>query len=139
LIQAVDLLEVRTPGRGFTDLSARLQDWVAGQGIRTGLLTLWCRHTSASLVVQENASPDVRRDLETAFARLAPETLTWRHDDEGPDDMPAHVRTALTGVSLSVPVMESRLALGTWQAVYLWEHRQSAHRRTLALHLLGES
>ena len=104
-----------------------------------GLFTLFCRHTSASLLIQENAAPDARRDLERYFARIAPEDpLAYAHDEEGPDDMPAHLRAALTQVQLSIPLSGGRLALGRWQGIYLFEHRRSPHRRTLALHLIGE-
>jgi secondary thiamine-phosphate synthase enzyme len=102
------------------------------------LLTLFCRHTSASLLIHENAAPAARRDTEEFFARLAPEGAGYEHDDEGPDDMPAHLRTALTATQLSIPVIRGRLALGTWQGVYLFEHRRGAHRREIALHLVGE-
>ena len=109
------------------------------QGIAEGLLTLFCRHTSASLLIQENAAREVRSDLEAYFARIAPEDPTaYAHDDEGPDDMPAHLRTALTQVQLSIPVTGGRLALGTWQGIYLFEHRRRPHRRTVMLHLIGE-
>ena len=103
----------------------------------TGLLTLFCRHTSASLVIQENADPDVRRDLEDWVASIAPESASYRHQDEGPDDMPAHLRSVLTGVQLSIPLIGGRPALGTWQGIYLFEHRRRPHRREVALHLLG--
>lgn len=103
----------------------------------TGLLTLFCRHTSASLVIQENADPDVRADLQDWVAQVAPESRNWRHQDEGPDDLPAHLRSALTGVQLSIPLIGRRLALGTWQGIYLFEHRKRPHRREVALHLLG--
>jgi secondary thiamine-phosphate synthase enzyme len=107
--------------------------------VETGLATLFCRHTSASLVIQENASPEVRSDLDAAFARLVPETPgLYRHDEEGPDDMPAHIRSALTGVSLSIPVIGGRLALGTWQGIFLFEHRRRPHRREVAAHVMGE-
>ena len=113
--------------------------WVARTGIREGLLTVFCRHTSASVLIQENAAPAVRDDLEAFFDQLAPEDPgRYRHDDEGPDDMPAHIKTALTGVSLAIPLIEGRLALGTWQGVYLFEHRRAPHARQLALHLIGE-
>ena len=112
---------------------------MAGSGIDDGLLTLFLRHTSASLLIQENADPDVRADLERFFSRLVPDgDPLFRHRDEGPDDMPAHVRAVLTAVQLSVPVSRGRPVLGTWQGVYLWEHRQRPHRREVALHLLGE-
>jgi secondary thiamine-phosphate synthase enzyme len=106
--------------------------------MQMGLLTIFCRHTSASLVIQENADPDVRRDLEDYIAALAPESPAYRHQDEGPDDMPAHLRAALTGVQLTVPLTAGRLALGTWQGIYLFEHRTRPHRREVVLHLLGD-
>ena len=108
------------------------------QGIARGLLTVFCRHTSASLIIQENAASAVRRDLEAYFERIAPENAGYEHDDEGPDDMPAHIRTALTGVQLSIPVSDGRLGLGAWQGVYLFEHRRAPHRREVVLHLIGE-
>ena len=114
-------------------------DWIHGTGIREGLLTLHVRHTSASLVIQENADPEVRRDLERFFTRLVPPgDPLFRHTSEGPDDMPAHVRTALTSTSLSIPVTGGRAALGTWQGIYLYEHRDAPHRRRVAAHLFGE-
>jgi secondary thiamine-phosphate synthase enzyme len=112
--------------------------WLAAQDIATGLLTVFCRHTSASLLLNENAAPAVRRDLERYFARIAPESHDYEHDDEGPDDMPAHLKTALTNVSLSIPVTDARMTLGTWQGVYLFEHRTAPHRRHVVLHLIGE-
>jgi secondary thiamine-phosphate synthase enzyme len=137
--QVLRRLTVDTPGRGFTDLTHDLRAFVVGEGVTTGLLTVFCRHTSASLLVQENASPDVRADLLAFFDRIAPETAgLWRHADEGPDDMPAHVKAALTQSSLAVPVEAGRPVLGTWQAVWLVEHRRSPHRRELVLHLTGE-
>jgi secondary thiamine-phosphate synthase enzyme len=112
---------------------------VSEQGLRTGLLTIFCRHTSCSLLIQENAAPAARRDLEAFFRRIAPEDPSiYTHNDEGPDDMPAHVRAAVTQVQLSIPLINRELALGTWQGIYLFEHRRAPHRRTLALHLLGE-
>ena len=119
------------------DVTDRVAAWVDAQGIAQGLLTIFCRHTSASLLVQENAAPAVRRDMQRYFARLAPEGDGYEHDDEGPDDMPAHLRTALTGVQLSIPLDGGRLMLGTWQGIYLFEHRRRPHRHELALHLLG--
>jgi secondary thiamine-phosphate synthase enzyme len=137
--QAQHTLTVRTPGSGLVDITGEVAGWLRDQRITTGLLTLFCRHTSASLLIQENAAPEVRTDLEAFFERVAPEASgLYAHEDEGPDDMPAHLRTALTQVQLSVPVTEGRLALGTWQAVYLFEHRRSPHRREVVLHLLGE-
>ena len=120
------------------EITGEVRAWLESQGVTTGLLTLFCRHTSASLLIQENAAPAVRSDLEKYFAAIAPEDPTrYDHDDEGPDDMPAHLRTALTGVQLSIPVSAGRMALGTWQGIYLFEHRHSRHRRSLALHLIG--
>jgi secondary thiamine-phosphate synthase enzyme len=137
--QALHTLPVETPGAGLVEITAPIRRWVAGQGIGTGLLTLWCRHTSASLLVQENASPDARADLEAFFRRIAPEARgLYRHDDEGPDDMPAHLRAALTQTQLSVPVADGRPVLGTWQGIHLFEHRAAPHRREVVLHLIGE-
>nr|WP_264185859.1 secondary thiamine-phosphate synthase enzyme YjbQ [Roseicella aerolata] len=134
-------IQVATRGRGLVELTDQILRWVAAQGIGTGLLTVWCRHTSASLLVQENASPDVRADLEDFLRRLVPDGGggRYRHDDEGPDDMPAHIRAALTQTQLSIPVAEGRPLLGTWQGIYLYEHRTSPHRRELVLHLMGEA
>ena len=136
--QAAHTLTIRTPGEGLHEITREVTAWAAGQGMTTGLLTVFCRHTSASLLIQENADPDVRRDLEDYFARLAPESRDYRHQDEGPDDMPAHLRTALTAVQLSIPLVGGRLALGTWQGLYLFEHRSRPHRREVVLHLLGD-
>ena len=136
--QAVRTLEVRTERPGLREITREVAAWVAEQGMRTGLLTLFCRHTSASLLIQENADPDVARDLEDWAAKIAPESRDYRHQDEGPDDMPAHLRAALTGVSLQVPLVDGRLALGTWQGIYLFEHRARPHRREVVLHLIGE-
>jgi secondary thiamine-phosphate synthase enzyme len=136
--QASRILSVQTPGPGLHEITREVAAWVAGQGMEEGLLTLFCRHTSASLVIQENADPDVRRDLEDWVAQVAPESPAYRHQDEGPDDMPAHLRAALTGVQLSIPLIGGRLALGTWQGIYLFEHRARPHRREVALHLLGD-
>lgn len=136
--QATTMLEVATPGTGLVEITDALTRWVAEQRMDDGLLTLFCRHTSASLLIQENAAPEVKDDLVAFFARIAPEDGRYLHDDEGPDDMPAHIRAALTQVQLSVPLIGGRLALGIWQGVYLFEHRRRPHRRTVALHLLGE-
>jgi secondary thiamine-phosphate synthase enzyme len=136
--QAAHTLVVETPGQGLHEITREVTGWVTDQGLRTGLRTLFCRHTSASLLIQENADPDVRRDLEDYVAAVAPESSRYRHQDEGPDDMPAHLRAALTGVSLSIPLAEGRLALGTWQGIYLFEHRRRPHRREVALHLMGD-
>ena len=138
LRQASTTFDVETRGRGLVDFTRPVAAWVAHSGFETGLLTLFVRHTSASLLVQENADPDVRGDLDRFFARLVPDGDTlFRHQDEGPDDMPAHIRTALTAVSLTIPLAGGRLALGTWQGIYVWEHRLRAHRREVAAHLLG--
>jgi len=137
--QATGTIEIETPRQGLLDITAEVTRWVAAQAMSEGLLTLFCRHTSASLLIQENAAPAARADLEAYFARLAPEDPdAYAHDDEGPDDMPAHLRAALTQVQLSIPLIGGGLALGTWQGIYLFEHRRRPHRRTLALHLLGD-
>ena len=133
------MLAIETRRQGLVEITREIAGWVARQDMSTGLLTIFCRHTSASLLIQENAAPEVRSDLETYFAQIAPEDPTaYAHDDEGPDDMPAHLRTALTQVQLSIPLVDRRLALGTWQGIYLFEHRRRPHRRELALHLIGE-
>ena len=138
--QRLHSLTAATRGRGLVDVTGEVLGWVAEQGVATGLLTAWCRHTSASLLVQENASPDVRADLEDFFRRLVPDDGggRYRHEDEGPDDMPAHIRAALTQTQLSVPVQGGRPVLGTWQGIYLYEHRARPHRREIVLHLIGE-
>ncbi|HEX4506607.1 MAG TPA: secondary thiamine-phosphate synthase enzyme YjbQ [Alphaproteobacteria bacterium] len=136
--QATRTIAFTTGGRGFTDITTHAVGFVREQGIETGLLTVFCRHTSASLLIQENADPDVLRDLETFFRKLAPEGDHYRHADEGPDDMPGHIRSALTQPSLSIPVVNGRPALGTWQAIYLYEHRARPHRREIVLHVIGQ-
>jgi secondary thiamine-phosphate synthase enzyme len=137
--QANHTMLIRTSGRGLVDITSEVRAWIAGQSIRSGLATLFCTHTSASLLIQENAAAEVRQDLEAFFARLAPEDPNlYAHDDEGPDDMPAHLRTALTQVQLSIPVVDGRLVLGTWQAIYLFEHRRRPHERKVVLHVIGE-
>jgi secondary thiamine-phosphate synthase enzyme len=137
--QASHTLTLNTHGRGLIEFTAEVRRFVVDTGIREGLLTVFCRHTSASLVIQENADPDVRADLDAFFARLAPDgDSRYRHDTEGPDDMPAHIRAALTQTSIAIPVGQGKLALGTWQGLYLWEHRTSAHQREVLLHLIGE-
>jgi secondary thiamine-phosphate synthase enzyme len=136
--QAMHRLTVGTNGQGLVDITEAVCRWVATQPIAVGLLTLWCRHTSASLLVQENADPDVRADLEAFFNRLVPEKASYRHEDEGPDDMPAHIKAALTQTQLAVPVDGGRPVLGTWQGIYLFEHRTAPHRREIVLHLIGE-
>jgi secondary thiamine-phosphate synthase enzyme len=137
LRQASTLIEVRTPGRALVEITRDVTHWVAAQGMTEGLLTVFCRHSSASLAIQENAAPAVKRDLLDWLDRVAPEDAPYAHDDEGPDDMPAHIKAMLTGVQLSVPLIGGRLALGTWQGLYVVEHRRRAHRREIALHLLG--
>jgi secondary thiamine-phosphate synthase enzyme len=129
-------LTVQTPGRGFTDLTAEAAEFVKDAGAKEGAVTLFIRHTSASLTIQENADPTVLFDLTTALDRLAPEDAGWRHDTEGPD-MPAHVKTMLTATSLHIPVLKGELALGTWQAIYLIEHRRRPHRREIVLQFVG--
>src|SRR6202158_2764408 len=131
------LLTVQTSGRGFVDLTAEIAKFVKEAGAREGAVTLFIRHTSASLTIQENADPSVLDDLTTALDRLAPEDAGWRHDTEGPDDMPAHVKTMLTASSLHIPVLRGELALGTWQAIYLIEHRARPHRREIVLQFAG--
>ena len=137
--QFTDTLRISTPGRGLVEITRDVVDWLRPHQVRTGLLTLFCRHTSAGLLIQENAARDVRADLETFFERIAPEEAgRYRHADEGADDMPAHIRTALTGVQFAIPIIAGRLALGTWQGIYLFEHRRTPHRREIAMHLIGE-
>lgn len=139
LRQAVNEMRIRTAGRGFYEITEEVASWISQENFETGLLTLHVRHTSASLLIQENADPDVRRDLESFFSRLVPDgDQMFVHTAEGDDDMPAHVRSALTAVSLSVPVTKGRLALGTWQGLYLWEHRHAPHQRSVTLHCVGE-
>lgn len=136
--QATHILHFDTHGQGLAEITPDVVGWVTDQGFDEGLLTLFCRHTSASLLIQENAAPEVRTDLEDWIARLAPEDTGYAHDDEGPDDMPAHLRATLTGIHLSIPLIAGGLALGTWQGIYLFEHRRRPHRRQVALHLIGE-
>ena len=139
LRQASTTFTVESRGRGLVEFTPAVGAWLAQASFETGLLTLFVRHTSASLLIQENADPDVRGDLDRFFARLVPDgDPLFRHVDEGPDDMPSHVRSALTNVQLSIPVASGRLVLGTWQGIYLWEHRHKPHRREVAAHLLGE-
>jgi secondary thiamine-phosphate synthase enzyme len=136
--QASTILKIPTARHGLLEITRAVVAWTNDQGMDTGLLTLFCRHTSASLLIQENAAPEVRTDIEAYFARIAPEDAhAYAHDDEGLDDMPAHLRTALTTVQLSVPLLAGQLALGTWQGIYLFEHRRRPHRRSIVLHLLG--
>jgi len=139
MTQATHRIHVATSGKGLYDFTRQIVAWVATKKARTGLLTVFCQHTSASLVIQENADPDVVADLKDYFERLVPEdTGLYRHTAEGPDDMTSHIRTALTQTQLSIPVVDGELALGTWQGVYLFEHRTRPHRRSIVLHLLME-
>jgi secondary thiamine-phosphate synthase enzyme len=133
------LLTVQTSGRGFLDLTADVAQFVSEAGAVEGQVMVFIRHTSASLTIQENADPTVLKDLTAALDRLAPENAGWSHDTEGPDDMPAHVKTMLTATSLQIPVMKSRLMLGTWQAIYLIEHRRRAHRREVVVQFVGKT
>jgi len=133
------LLTVATPGRGFVDLTAGVAEFVQEANAVEGQLTLFIRHTSASLTIQENADPTVLRDLTAALDRLAPEDFGWSHDTEGPDDMPAHVKTMLSATSLQVPVMKAKLMLGTWQAIYLIEHRRCPHAREVVIQFIGKT
>jgi secondary thiamine-phosphate synthase enzyme len=137
--QSSTTLEIRSSGRGLFEFTAELRAFVRASGIRDGLLTVFCRHTSASLLIQENADPDVRHDLDAFFSRLSPDGQPgWRHNNEGPDDMSGHIRSALTQTSLGIPLIGGELALGTWQGVFLWEHRTRPHRREIVLHLSGD-
>jgi secondary thiamine-phosphate synthase enzyme len=136
--QQTTILQFDTPGPGFTEITREVADWLASTGIGEGVIHLLCRHTSASLLIQENAAPAVRTDLADWLAKLAPEGGHYAHDDEGPDDMPAHLRATLTGVTLSIPVIGGRMALGTWQGIYLAEHRRRPHRREVAVQVTGE-
>lgn len=137
--QAQHEFRVGTRGRGLYEITRPVTDWVGKQGMHAGLLTVHLRHTSASLLIQENADPDVRRDLDAFFNRLVPDgDPLFIHIAEGEDDMPAHVRTALTAVNLSIPLAAGRLGLGTWQGIYVWEHRHAPHSRAVLLHLMGE-
>ncbi len=136
--QSTTQITIDTRRQGLVDITAPIRRWADAQAMQSGLLTVFCRHTSASLLIQENAAPEVRTDIEAYFERIAPESSSYLHDDEGPDDMPAHLRAALTQVQLSIPVIDATLALGTWQGIYLFEHRRRPHGRSLALHLIGE-
>jgi secondary thiamine-phosphate synthase enzyme len=137
--QVTTQLTINTERQGLHEITDRIIEWTAAQPVTEGLLTIFCRHTSASLLIQENAAKAVRDDIETYFARIAPEDpVAYAHDDEGPDDMPAHLRTALTQIQLSIPLIDGRLTLGTWQGIYIFEHRRRRHSRTLVLHLIGE-
>lgn len=139
LSQDQTTLEISTNGQGLVEITDQMQSWISQTGLMRGQLTVFVRHTSASLTIQENADPDVRLDLETFFGRLVQENPSlYRHTCEGPDDMPAHIKSALTDVSLTIPVSNGQAMLGTWQGVYLFEHRHAPHRRKVVLHLIGE-
>ena len=138
LRQASHSLSIRASRAGLHEFTPLVERWLHTTGIEEGLLTLFCRHTSASLLIQENAAPAARRDLERYFVRLAPADGAYDHDDEGPDDMPAHIRAALTQTQLTIPVQNRRLALGTWQGIFLFEHRDATPERQIVLHLVGE-
>lgn len=140
LRQALHEFKIATRGRGLYEFTGLVAGWISQAGFADGLLTLQVRHTSASLLIQENADPDVRRDLEAFFARLVRDgDPLFIHTAEGPDDMPAHIRAALTAISLSIPVARGQLTLGTWQGIYLWEHRQASHSRSVSAHFIGSS
>jgi len=137
--QATHQISIATRGKGLYEVTREVEAWLAAQRVQTGLLTVFCQHTSASLVIQENADPDVVADLADFFTRLVPEdTRLYRHTAEGPDDMTSHIRSALTQTQLSIPIHAGHLALGTWQGIYLFEHRERAHRRNVVLHLLAD-
>lgn len=137
--QSSQTLEIHSSGRGLFEFTDGLRAFVRRSGIHDGLLTVFCRHTSASLIIQENADPDVRHDLEAYFSRLSPDGQSgWRHNNEGPDDMSGHIRSTLTQTSVGIPLVAGELVLGTWQGVFLWEHRTRPHRREIVLHLIGQ-
>ena len=136
--QAAHTLQISTRGQALYEFTSSVEEWLVRQQIHTGVVTVFCRHTSASLLIQENADPTVRRDLTAYFSRIAPEDGPYEHNYEGPDDMPAHLKTALTQVQLSIPVVNGRLSLGTWQGIYLFEHRDRPHTRQIVLHVIGE-
>ena len=139
MIQHSHQISVSTRGKGVYEFTSEVERWLSGCGVSTGLITVFIRHTSASLTIQENADPDVVHDLKVFFERVAPEdNRLYRHTVEGPDDMPAHIRAALTATQLSVPVADGRMVLGTWQGLYVFEHRSAPHRRNVALHVIGE-
>ncbi|MBM3508215.1 MAG: YjbQ family protein [Alphaproteobacteria bacterium] len=136
--QAMTRLSIQGRGRGLQEITSTLANWVAGSGIRDGLLTAFIPHTSATLLINENADSDVARDIEDFFSGVAPENAGYRHENEGPDDMPAHIRSALTQTDLQIPVLQGRMTLGTWQGVFLFEHRSEPRKRDVVLHLLGD-
>lgn len=132
------MLTVQAPCQGLHDVTDRCSTWIRASSMTQGLVTIFCRHTSASLLIQENAAPEARADIEDYFARVAPESSSYRHNDEGRDDMPAHLRAAMTCTQLTIPVLDGRMMLGTWQGIYLFEHRREPPPRQIVLHLLGE-
>ena len=136
--QAAHTLRISTHGKGLTEITENVVDAIGEGHIENGLVTLFCRHTSASLLIQENASPAAHRDLAAYFERIAPEGSDYEHDDEGPDDMPAHLRAALTQTQLTIPLLDGRLALGRWQGIFLFEHRRAPQGREIVLHVMGE-
>ncbi len=137
--QSQSQIEIQTDGQDLYEITREISSLVGESGIQTGQVTVFCRHTSASLTIQENADPDVKTDLAGFFARLVPEGMDWLvHTLEGPDDMPAHIKSALTDVSLTIPIVNAAMALGTWQGIYLFEHRTRPHRRRIAVHVIGE-
>ena len=136
--QSTRQITLETRGKGLLEFTGAVEEFVAGAGVETGVLTVFCRHTSASLLIQENADPDVQTDLKQFFEAIAPEGGAYIHRAEGPDDMPAHIRAALTQSQLSIPIMDRRMVLGTWQGIYLFEHRRAPHRRSVVLHAIGE-
>lgn len=136
--QLTHRLSVETFGIGFTEITSPLARWLTGEAATLGLLTVFCRHTSCSLLIQENADQDVKADLANWFEQAVPEGANYAHETEGPDDMPAHIRAALTNTSLSIPVSDGEMALGTWQGIYVFEHRRAPHRREIVLHFIGE-
>ena len=137
--QITHTLNTDTNGPGLFEITAPVVNWCQTQGMENGLLTLFIQHTSASLIIQENADPDVCHDLQAFFARVAPQDGPYRHTAEGPDDMPAHIKAALTQTQITIPLQQGRLALGTWQGIYVFEHRNHQHRRNIVMHLLGEN
>lgn len=138
LRQSSAILRIRAASAGLKEFTPEVRKFIDESNIEEGVLTIFCRHTSASLVIQENAAPAVRHDLESYFARIAPESPAYEHDDEGPDDMPAHLRSALTATQLSIPIQSGRLVLGTWQGIFMFEHRRNTREREIALHVIGE-
>lgn len=135
--QAIHQITIATRGQGFTEFTRSVNEFIAGERLTLGLVTVFCRHTSASLLIQENADPDVQRDLRHFFEKVAPEGAAYIHDAEGPDDMPAHIRAALTQTHLSIPFADGAMVLGTWQGIYLFEHRSAPHSRSIVLHAIG--